>query len=145
MEREFKKQGLRPKVVEVEVPLMMPLGEYHDVIAIRARNSGQTFTNVAYAAGTFTNGDDANFGWGYVGTGSLDFAESILMQFTNHDLAVSKAFRDAFCLEFLLNMPKPGGRIPKEFIFDFIERMKETKPELIEAKLQELGFKSKRA
>jgi hypothetical protein len=133
MKKDLENQANKPRVVEVEVPRQMPLGEHGDVIAARGRYDNRKFTNVAYSASTFDRGGDDNLDWGYVGTGSLDFAESILMHFTNHDKVVTRAFRDEFCLEFLANMPKPGGRIPKEFIFDFIAKMKETKPELVEA------------
>ena len=128
----------RPKVVEVEVPPFMQLGEYQDVIVFKDRYYGRRYSNVPYVIGTLADGA-AGYGWGYGGCGPLDFAANILMHFTNHDYAVTKAYRNAFVAEFLLNMPEPGGRIPKEFIFDFIEKMKAMQPELLEKAKADLG------
>ena len=140
MSSSFKNQAEipRPKVVEVEVPPVMQLGEHQDVIVIRTRYGDRRYSNVPYVVGTLADGA-ASYAWGYVGSGSLDFAANILMHFTNHDYVVTKAYRNAFCAEFLLNMPEPGGRIPKEFVFDFIEKMKAMKPELLEKAKEDLG------
>lgn len=139
MSRWLENQGerLRPKVVEVELPPFMQLGEHHDVIAVKDRWRGIRYTNVPYVIGTLADGA-AGYSWGYGGCGPLDFAANILMHFTNHDYAVTKAYRNAFCAEFLLNMPESGGRIPKEFIFDFIEKMKTMRPDLLEQAKKDL-------
>lgn len=126
----------RPKLAVVEVPPIMQLGEYQDVIAIRTTSS-ERYSNVPYVVGTLADGA-SSYGWGYVGTGSLDFAANILLHFSDHDHAVTNAYRNAFCLEFLASMPQSGGRIPKEFVISFIERMKESRPDLLEAARQEL-------
>jgi len=141
MSSSFKNQEEipRPKVVEVEVPQVMQLGEYEDVIAISTRYDDRRYSNVPYVIGTLAHGA-ASYSWGYVGSGPLDFATNILFHFTNHDLVVTTAFRNAFCAEFLVPMPRPGGRIPKEFVFDFIEKMKVTKPELLEKAKKDLGL-----
>lgn len=54
------------------------------------------------------------------------------MHFANHDEAVARAFHIEFRDKFLVDMPEPGGRIPKEDIFAFIETMKAARPDLVE-------------
>lgn len=115
-----------------EVPVLMERGEYKDVIFFRDPDEGfRKFSNVPYVIGGLADkGND--YEWGYGGTGPTDFAANILMHFANHDEAVARAFHLDFRDKFLVNMPKPGGRIPKEDIFAFIETMKAARPDLLE-------------
>ena len=120
------------KVIVIEVPPLMRTGEYADVIAIRhPMNPFKRFTNVPWVMGD--NVDEAlGYEWGYSGSGPTDFAFNILLHFTDHDEAVARAYAIDFREEYLRTMPKHGGRIAKEDIFAFIERMKVAKPGLLE-------------
>lgn len=133
--QEFFKPGHRiekPKVIVIEVPPLMRKGEYADVIAIRhPLNSVIKFTNVPWFMGN--NMDEAmGYEWGYSGCGPTDFAFNILMHFTDHDEAVARAYAIDFREEYIRTMSREGGKIAKEEIFDFIERMKVTKSGLLE-------------
>ncbi|MBX3040637.1 MAG: hypothetical protein KF789_08025 [Bdellovibrionaceae bacterium] len=116
----------------IEVPPLLRKGEYADVIAIRhPLDSIIKFTNVPWFMGD--NMDEAmGYEWGYSGCGPTDFAFNILLHFTDHDEGVARAYAIDFREEYLRTMPKDGGRIKKEDIFDFIERMKVTRPDLLE-------------
>lgn len=122
----------KPKVIVIEVPTLMRKGEYMDVIAIRhPLDSFVKFTNVPWVMGD--NMDEAmGYEWGYSGCGPTDFAFNILLHFTDHDEAVARACAIDFRDEYIRTMPRDGGRIAKEDIFDFIERMKVMKPDLLE-------------
>lgn len=122
----------KPKVIVIEVPALMRKGEYADVIAIRhPLDSFTKFTNVPWIMGD--NMDEAmGYEWGYSGCGPTDFAFNILLHFTDHDEAVTRAYTIDFREEHIRAMPSEGGRIKKEDISDFIERMKVTKPGLLE-------------
>lgn len=121
----------KPVVIVIAVPPMMRKGEYDDVIAIRhPLESFRKFTNVPYVMGDLVDGGDG-YEWGYTGCGPTDFAFNTLLHFTDHDEAVARAFHTHFRDEFLWHMPKEGGRIPKEVIFDFLQKMKITRPQLL--------------
>lgn len=122
----------KPKVIVIEVPPLMRKGEYADVIAIRhPLDSFIRFTNVPWVMGD--NMDEAmGYEWGYSGSGPTDFAFNILLHFTDHDEAVARACAIDFRDEYIRTLPNEGGRITKEIIFEFIERMKLTRPGLLE-------------
>lgn len=122
----------KQKVIVIEIPPLMRTGEYADVIAIRhPMNPFKRFTNVPWVMGD--NVDKAlGYEWGYSGSGPTDFAFNILLHFTDFDEAVARAYAIDFREEHLRTMPKDGGRIVKEEIFTFLERMKVTKPGLLE-------------
>jgi hypothetical protein len=121
------------EVIVIEVPPMMRKGEFADVIAIRHPQHNFTrFTNVPYVMGDLVDAGEG-YEWGYGGCGPTNFAFNILLHFTDHDEAVTRAFHMEFRDEFLVNMPKETGRISKEDIFDFIEKMKVTRPRQLES------------
>lgn len=122
----------KPKVIVIVVPALMRKGEYADVIAIRhPLDSFTKFTNVPWVMGD--NMDEAmGYEWGYSGCGPTDFAFNILLHFTDQDKSIARAYAIDFREEYIRTMPIEGGRIMKEDIFDFIERMKVTKPGLLE-------------
>ncbi len=122
----------KSKVIVIEVPPLMRKGEYADVIAIRhPLDSFVKFSNIPWVMGD--NMDEAmGYEWGYSGCGPTDFAFNILLHFTDHDEAVARAYAIDFREEYIRTMPRDGGRIKKEDIFDFIEHMKVTKPGLLE-------------
>lgn len=126
-----RRQIEKPQVIVIEVPPLMRMGEYADVIAIRhPLDSMIKFTNVPWVMGD--NMDEAiGFEWGYSGCGPTDFAFNILLHFTDHDEAVARAYSIDFREEYIRTIPRDGGKIAKEDIFDFIERMKVTKPGLL--------------
>ncbi|MBY0383847.1 hypothetical protein K2X05_01700 [bacterium] len=113
-----------PKVIVIEVPPLLRQGEYADVIAIRhPMNPFKRFTNVPWVMGD--NIDEASgYEWGYSGCGPTDFALNILLHFTNNDETLARAYYLDFREEFIRHLPKDGGRISKEDIFAFLERMK---------------------
>jgi hypothetical protein len=132
----------KPKVIVIEVPPLMRKGEYADVIAIRhPLESFTKFTNVPWVMGD--NMDEAmGYEWGYSGCGPTDFAFNILLHFTDHDEAVARAYAIDFREECIRSMPRDGGRIKKEEIFDFIERKKVAKPGLLEMVRKHLELKT---
>ena len=127
-----KRRLEKPKVIVIEIPPLMRKGEYADVIAIRhPLDSFMKFTNVPWIMGD--NMDEAmGYEWSYSGCGPTDFALNILLHFTDHDEALARAYAINFREEYIRTLPGDGGRIKKEDIFDFIERMKVTKPGLLE-------------
>jgi len=127
-----KRRIEKPKVIVIEVPPLMKKSEYADVVAIRhPLDSFRKFTNVPWIMGD--NMDEAmGYEWGYSGCGPTDFAFNILLHFTDHDEAVARAYHMEFRDEYIRTMPYDGARIAKEDIFDFLERMKMTKPGTIE-------------
>ena len=127
-----KRRKETPRVIVIEVPPLMKKSEYADVIAIRhPLDSFRKFTNVPWIIGD--NTDEAmGYEWGYSGCGPTDFAFNILLHFTDHDEAVARAYSIDFREEYIRTMPKDGGRIKKEDIFDFIERMKVRESGLLE-------------
>ncbi len=132
MERFFGWKTVVQKPNPLEVPVLMERGEYRDVIFFRDPNeSFRKFSNVPYVIGTLADKGNG-YEWGYGGCGPTDFAANILMHFANHDEAVARAFHIEFRDQFLVNMPKPGGRIRKEDIFAFIETMKAARSDLLE-------------
>lgn len=122
----------KPKVIVIEVPPLMRKSEYLDVIAIRhPLDSFTKFTNISWVMGD--NMDEAmGYEWGYSGCGPTDFAFNILLHFTDHDEAVARAYAIDFRDEYIRTLPYDGGRIKKEDIFAFLERMKATKAGLLE-------------
>ena len=127
-----KPKDVKREVIVIEVPPLMRGGEFDDVIAIRHPLKDFTrFTNVPYVMGDLVD-EGAGFEWGYSGCGPTDFAFNILLHFTEHDEAVARAYHMEFRDEFLSDMPREGGRIPKVGIFDFIKRMTITKPRQLE-------------
>lgn len=127
-----KPKEIRREVVVIEVPPLMRKGEFNDVIAIRHPLKDFTrFTNVPYVMGDLVD-EGAGFEWGYSGCGPTDFAFNILLHFTDHDEAVARAYHMEFRDEFLSDMPREGGRIQKDIIFDFVKKMTITKPGQLE-------------
>jgi hypothetical protein len=134
---------VRREVVVIEVPPLMRKGEYEDVIAIPHPLKDFTrFTNVPYVMGDLVDGR-AGFEWGYSGCGPTDFAFNILLHFTDHDEVVARAYHMEFRDEFLKDLPREGGRIPKMVIFDFIKKMAITKPGQLERVRNELDLMAK--
>jgi len=132
MEKFFGWKTVVQKPKPLEVPVLMERGEYKDVIFFRDPIDGfRKFSNVPYVIGNLADKGNG-YEWGYGGTGPTDFAANILMHFANHDEAVARAFHIEFRDRFLADMPSPGGRIPKEDIFAFIETMKAARPDLLE-------------
>lgn len=128
----LKEKVLEPVVHVIEVPPLLRSGEYSDVIAIRHPvNVFKRFTNIPWVLG-YNIDKGEGYEWGYGGGGPSDFAINILMHFTDHDEAVSRAYYLEFREEFLENMLFAGGSIEKEKIFSFIERMKVDKPIICE-------------
>lgn len=121
----------KPKVIVIEVPPTMRKGEYLDVIAIRHPfDFTAKFTNVPWVMGD--NADEAaGFEWGYSGCGPTDFAFNILLHFTDHNEAMARAYTIDFREECIRPLPKCGGKIAKKDIFDFLDRMNLSKPELL--------------
>lgn len=138
-----KRRAEKPKVIVIEVPPLMKKSEYVDVIAIRhPLDSFRKFTNVPWIMGD--NTDEAmGYEWGYSGCGPTDFAFNILLHFTDHDEAVARAYHIEFREEYLRNMASEGGRIAKEDIFTFLERMKLHKPGILEMVRKNLELTTK--
>lgn len=127
-----RRQIEKPKVIVIEVPPLMRKSEYLDVIAIRhPLDSFTKFTNIPWVMGD--NMDQAmGYEWGYGGCGPTDFAFNILLHFTDQDEAMARAYAIEFRDEYIRTMPRDGGRIKKDDIFAFLERMKVTKSGLLE-------------
>ena len=132
-----------PKVIVIEVPPHMRKGEFADVIAIRhPLDSFTKFTNIPWVMGD--NMDKAlGYEWGYSGSGPTDFAFNILLHFTDHDESVARAYAIDFREQYLRNMPSEGGRIAKQDIFKFLERMRVTKPDILEMVRKHLEMTTK--
>lgn len=121
-----------PKVFVIEVPPLMRPSEYADVIAIRHPvNPFRRFTNVPWVMGDNAE-EGQGYEWGYSGFGPTDFALNILLQFTDGDEAVARAYCIDFRDEYVRRLPSEGGRIAKEDIFSFVERMKLSNPEILD-------------
>lgn len=117
-------QTQEPSVIVIEIPPLMRRGEYADVIAIRhPLDVFMRYTNVPWVMGA--NMDEAlGYEWGYSGCGPTDFALNILLHFTNYDKALANDNVIDFRDKFVRTLPKEGGRIKKEDIFNFIDEMK---------------------
>lgn len=113
-----------PKVIVIEVPPILNKGDFSDLIAIRhPLNPFKKFTNIPWTMGD--NMDEAaGYEWGYSGCGPTDFALNILLHFTDQDENVARAHHIEFREKFIRTLPKDGGRIMKDDIFAFLERIK---------------------
>ena len=119
----MKKIGGKREIVAT--PRLIKVGAFEDVITIRDDDLGlQRATNIPWVLGDWH--PDVGFEWGYSGGGPTYFAINILMHFTDHDEAFSRKHHLNFRDRFVATLPRPGGRITKEDIFDFIAEKRST-------------------
>lgn len=117
--KDFVMKKIEGKREIVPTPRLLKHYELSDVIAIRDDDLGlHRATNIPWVLGDWHS--DNGFEWGYHGTGPSNFAVNILMHFSGHDAQFSQRHRREFANEFVCTLPRPGGRIKKEAILDFI-------------------------
>jgi len=117
--KDFVMKKIGGKREMIPTPRLLKYREFADVIAIRDDELGlNRATNIAWVLGDWH--PDTGFEWGYSGAGPTYFAVNILMHFTEHDMAFSRKHHIEFRDLFVRTLPRPGGRIRKEDILNFI-------------------------
>ena len=101
-------------------PLLKP-NEFKDVIL--TKNAGSEYISNVPKRFAYS----LSFCWGYSGTGPIDLALSILLHFTNEDLAFTYLHALDFTREVIANLPQTVTVLKAEVILTWIEKAKSRK------------------
>ena len=101
-------------------PLLKP-GEFRDVIL--TKNSRREYISNLPKRFDYS----MSFCWGYCGTGPTDLSLSILLHFTNEDLAFTHLHALDFTSEVIAALPMTETVLKSEVVLDWIEKAKTRK------------------
>ena len=93
------------------------LGPFVDEVILQRGADGSAQTNIVHRKIWHS---PTGFEWGYAGSGPADLALNILLYLVGENAAVS--LHQHFKWEFLANLPREGGRIPRSVIQAWVDQ-----------------------